>query len=189
MKSERIDVMQELVELYQHEELLAFFEFSIERPGAAPVNGLCKISKPKAGDAATRYLSLTFMADAPDDASTATIEAAFAGLDRDAFQHALPSVDAVVPVPTMTRGAELHVRQYDLMLNPRLDPGETFVMERLLPALRSFAGLHAHHVVWWDGKAQRPAEGADAAAAAPEARSVLGSLRSYLKRVVEGERK
>ena len=211
MKSERIDVMQELVELYQHEELLAFFEFSIERPGAAAVSGLCKISQPKADDTASlsdvgahsdqrerplektpaagpRYLSLTFMADAPDAASTATIEAAFAGLDRDAFQHALPSVDAVVPVPTMTRGAELHVRQYDLLLNPRLDPGETFVMERLLPALRSFAGLHAHHVVWWDGKAQRPADDADAAVA-PETRSVLGSLRSYLKRVVDGERK
>ena len=217
MKSERIDVMQEFVDLYQHEELLAFFEFSIERPGGAPVNGLCKISQPKAGDtgglsdvaahsdqrerplrktlaagppaAGPRYLSLTFMADAPDDASTATIEAAFAGLDREAFQHALPSVDAVVPVPSLTRGAELNVRQFDLMLNPRLDPGETFVMERLLPALRSFAGLHAHHVVWWDGKAQTAAGGAEVAAAAPEPRSVLGSLRSYLKRVVDSERK
>src|SRR5579862_1897871 len=169
MKSDRIDVMREFVELYQQEELLAFFEFDIERPSAAPVNGLCKISKPKAREATIRYLSLTFMADTPDDSSTATIEAALAGLDREAFQHALPSVDAIVPVPAMTGGAELSVRQYDLMLNARLDPGETFIMERLLPALRSFAGLHAHHVVWWDGKTQHPGGGA-AAATAPDAR-------------------
>jgi len=211
MKNERIDVMQEFVELYQHEELLAFFEFSIERPGAAAVSGLCKISQPKAEDtrslsgvaarsdqrersiektpaAGSRYLSLTFMADTPDDASTATIDAALEGLDREAFQHALPSVDAIIPVPTMTQSAELYVRQYDLMLNPRLDPGEAFVMERVLPALRSFAGLHAHHVVWWDGKEQRPAGGAEPAAA-PEAHSMLGSLRSYLKRTVDGEHK
>jgi hypothetical protein len=187
MKSEPIDLMQEFVELYQHEEMMAFFEFSIERPGAGALSGLCKISKPKGHDTTQRYLSLTFMADTPDDASTTAIETALDQLERDAFRDALPSVDAVVPVPTMTGGTENYVRQFDLMLNERLKPGEPFVMERLLPALRSFAGLHAHHVVWWDAEAHNPA--APKSADAPEAPSVLGNLRSYLKRFVDSERK
>ncbi len=220
MKSDRIDIMQEFVELYHQEEMLAFFEFSIERPGAAAVNGLCKISKPKAADPTTlsgmagrsdqpcpepgrrrersiertpaagpaaglRYLSLTFIADTPDNASTATVEAALDRLEDDAFKDALPSVEEVVPVPTMTQGAENSIRQFDLMLNARLDPGETFVNERLLPALRSFAGLHASAVVWWDAAAQSPAEGAATPDAAP---SILDTLRAYLRRFVDSER-
>lgn len=189
MKSDRIDIMQEFAELYQHEEMLAFFEFSIERPGAAAVNGLCKIAKPKTGDTRLRYLSLTFMADTPDDASTATIEAGLDQLDRDAFKASLASAAEIVPVPLMTIGSENYLRQFDIMLGEHVDAGKPFIMDRLLPALRSFAGLHAQHVVWWDAVAESPDRTPADTAGAGDAPSVLGSVRSYLKRFVGSERK
>jgi hypothetical protein len=190
MKDQRIDIMQELVELNQHEEMLAFFEFNLERPGSEPVAGLCKISKPKGGGDRLPYLSLTFMVDTPDDASTATVETALAQLERDAFKASLPSVVEVVTVPSMTSGSENSVRQLDIMLAEHVDPGQPFIMDRLLPALRSFAGLQAKQVVWWDTATESPAaphNEATSAEAAPA--SLLNNLRAYLKRLVDAERK
>ena len=180
MKDQRIDIMQEFVDLYQHEEMLAFFEFSIAPRGAAAVSGLCKISKPKGHDTALRYLSLTFMADTPDEASTATMEAALDRLAHDAFKAALPSVVEVVPLPQMTGGSESYLRQFDVMLEEHIDPGQPFVMDRLLPALCNVAGLQARPLVWWDAAG-------DAPQAADEAAAALGGLRSHVKRLVGNE--
>ena len=187
MTTERIDILQEFVDLYKHEDMLAFFEFDLARAGASPVSGLCRISKPKGTSSSMKYVSLSFVADTPDDAARAAIEAALDRIESAAFTTALPAVAAVVPVPVMTRAADTYIRQMDLMLKAYVDPGKPFITEVLLPALQRLTQLTAKEVVWWDvatDGAKRPAAEPDAASP-----SLLGNLAARLKRILAGDQK
>lgn len=103
MDARRIDIMQEFVDLYQHEAMLAFFALQLDREAAEPIRGLCRISKPKSRPHMP-YLSLTFLVDAPDDAARALVDDALARLGATTFTAAVPVVSEVVPVPEMEAG-------------------------------------------------------------------------------------
>ncbi len=64
-----IDLRQELIDLYADEQMLAFFEFTLERPGNEALSGLCRIARPKPHSSTLRYLSLIFLVDTPDSAT------------------------------------------------------------------------------------------------------------------------
>ena len=172
MAQKRIDIIQEFVDLYQHEEMLAFFEFRIGGPNG--VAGLCRISKQKGGSAGARYLSLSFMIDAPDEGSRALADKAWSRIDDAAMQAALPAVAAVVPIPVMIHGAENYIRQVDLMLGEHVEVGRAFVTERLLPVVFRLTGMTAGTVEWWDEAAPGPRT--SAAAASDERAPLLGAL-------------
>ena len=169
MAQKPIDIIQEFVDLYKHEDMLAFFEFQIGT--VEPVTGLCRISKPKSGAPGMRYLSLTFMVDAPDERTRAAVDAVLDHIDDDSFRAALPPVTAVVPVPNMALDADNYIRQVDLMLREYVDPGRPFIAERLIPVLIRMTGIRAGNVEWWD---------AGAAPSAPPSRRPAGSSKSLL---------
>ncbi len=168
MAQKRIDIIQEFVDLYKREEMLAFFEFRIGGPNGTA--GLCRISKQKGGATGPRYLSLTFMVDAPDERSRAAAETALNRIKDAAMQAALPAVSAVVPIPVMIHGAENYVRQVDVMLREATEIGKPFVKERLLPVVLRLTGMTAGAVEWWDEAAPT------GAAAAGERTPLLGAL-------------
>jgi hypothetical protein len=154
MAQKRIDIIQEFVDLYQHEEMLAFFAFRIGGPNG--VAGLCRISKQKGGSAGARYLSLTFMIDAPDEGSRVLADKALSRIDDAAMRAALPAVAAVIPIPVMIHGAENYIRQVDLMLGEHVEVGKAFVTERLLPVVFTLTGMTAGAVEWWDETSPTP---------------------------------
>lgn len=175
MAEKPIDIIQEFVDLYQHEQMLAFFEFQ-----AGGVAGLCRISKPKSAVPGMRYLSLTFMIDAPDERSRAVVDEVLDRIDDEACQSALPPVAAVVLVPTMIRGAENYVRQVDLMLKGSVDPGRPFVAERLIPVLVKLTGIEPGVVEWWDETAASSGKGA--VPSPPASKSFLGDIAARFKK-------
>ncbi len=176
MTSKPIDIIQEFVELYTHEETLAFFEFQISE-GESAVPGLCRISKPKSADGRSKYVSLTFTFDAPDERTRAVVDAALANLEDERLRELLPTVTAVVPLPPMTRSSETYVRQLDLMLEAHIDPGKLFIAGRLLPAVQHVAQLTPGAVMWWE-------EAANAARAPvePDATGLADRVKRYLGR-------
>lgn len=178
MAQEPIDIIQEFVDLYKHEEMLAFFEFHVE--SVEPVAGLCRVSKPKSGAPGMRYLSLTFMVDAPDERSRAAVDGVLDRIDDDAFQTALPPVAAVVPVPNMIRGAENYIRQVDLLLKESVDPGRPFVAERLIPVLIKLTGIRAGAVEWWDPTV--PSSRTSAGGTSDAFKSFLAALTARFKK-------
>ena len=181
MSTERIDIMQEFVDLYKNEAMLAFFEFHLARAGHEPVRGLCRISKPKSHSAHMHYLSLTFMLDTPDQATRATADAALERLDGAAFHAALPAVADVVPVPDIADASENYIRQVDLMLADYVsDPGKVFIAERLLPALHTLTQITAGEVVWWDLDDDSAPAAPSAAADPSQPTSIAQRLKSYL---------
>lgn len=162
MAEKRIDIVQEFVDLYKQEEMLAFFEFRIGGPRGTA--GLCRISRQKGDAAGTRYLSLTFLVDAPDDTSRAAADAALNRLDDAAMQAALPTIAAVVPIPVMIHGGENYVRQVDVMLRAPGEVSKAFVNDRLLPVVFRLSGITTTAVEWWDeSAAAAPSKSAESA--------------------------
>jgi hypothetical protein len=181
-----IDIMQEFVDLYGKEEMLAFFDFSIERPGKEAIAGLCRISKPKRSGPKMQYLSLTFVADAPDEPARSTIAAALERIDADSLRHAGAEVSEVVCMPGMGDPAQTYVAQADILLDTA--PDEQFIALRLLPAIRRLMQVQPTEVVWWaepatSGKASpRPAMPAESEP------SLVSNIKSYLSKNFRRER-
>ncbi len=172
-----IDILQELTDLYAKEDLLGFFEFTLARPGNDPLSGLCKISKPKSGTGQPTYLSLTFVVDTPDDDARVRIADAIGKMAEGGFRRALPQVAEIVPLPSLSSGADSYVRQIDVLLAANIEPARSFVTERLAPAIRNVTQFTIGEMVWWDETAEPRAT----APGSTEAETTLTSrVRKYL---------
>jgi len=171
MSADRIDIVQQFVDLASHEDTLAAFDFSVQSAAGAAVSGLCRVSKPRGRVGGLAYLSLVFVADAADDAARAAVDVALGELESPQVRTALPMVQDVVTLPAMTEGGESYVRQVDLLFQAHVDPGTPFVRDRLLPTLQRHVALTVGEVIWW-GEAEAPA------GTAPQSESLLDWLRS-----------
>ena len=181
-----IDIMQEFVDLYGKEEMLAFFDFSIERAGKEPISGLCRISRPKSSTPKMQYLSLSFLADTPDEDAQSAIAAVLDRIDTDALRRAVAEVSEVVTMPSIGRASDSYVGQADILLDTA--PDKQFIALRLLPAVRRLMQVKPTEVVWWaepepsGSPSARPAVGAESGA------SLVGNIRSYLSKNFRSDR-
>lgn len=179
-----IDIMQEFVDLYGKEEMLAFFDFSIERPGMQAIAGLCRISRPKSSGAKMQYLSLTFVVDTPDESARDAVAAVLERIDADRLRRAVTGVSEVVSMPSMGGTAQTYVAQADILLDTV--PDKQFIALRLLPAIRSLMQVKPTEVVWWSEPAATPSP--HAAVPAESDASLVGSIKAYLSRHFRPER-
>jgi hypothetical protein len=177
-RDEPIDIMQEVIDLYGREEMLAFFDFSIERAGQAPLSGLCRISKPK-DEGRMRYLSLVFVVDTPDLPSQRFVPVLLGKLESGALRAHVAELAEAVIMPASPSRPENHVQQIDLLLDADVEPDERFLSGKLLPAIRSLTGLRTGELVWWNETS------ASAAGAAPQ--KPPGSLLDGLRRILRGQ--
>lgn len=181
-----IDIMQEFVDLYGKEEMLAFFDFTIERPGTVPISGLCRISRPKSNSAKMQYLSLCFLVDTPDEDAQSAIAAVLERIDTDGLRRAVTEVSEVMTMPSIGRASDSYVGQADILLDRA--PDKQFIAMRLLPAVRRLMQVKPTEVVWWAepepsaSPSTRPAVGVDPGA------SLVGSIKSYLSRHFRSDR-
>ena len=178
-----IDIMQEFVDLYGKEEMLAFFDFTLARPGKEAIAGLCRISRPKSSSAKMQYLSLTFVADAPDEDARDAVAAALERIDGDSLRRAVAEVSEVVSMPGMGDASQTYVAQADILLDTA--PDKQFIALRLLPAIRRLMQVKPSEVVWWaepTTPSPRPAVPAESEA------SLVSNIKSYLARNFRSER-
>ena len=178
-----IDIMQEFVDLYGKEEMLAFFDFSIERPGKEAIAGLCRISRPKSSGAKMQYLSLTFVVDTPDEDAHDAVGTVLERIDADSLRRAVAEVSEVVSMPGIGTASQTYVAQADILLDTA--PDQQFIALRLLPAIRRLMQVKPTEVVWWAEPATpspRPAVPAQSEA------SLVGNIKSYLSKNFRSER-
>lgn len=176
--TERIDLMQEFVGLFNQEEMVAFFDFTFAL-GDTATQGLCRVSKPKSS--AMPYLSLSFMVDSPTKELRSRIDAQLERLEGNGLQQQAPMISSVVSMPVDSGRSESYVRQLDVMLEERVDPGRFFIEQRLVPALQAVAGLNPGEIVWWGDLAD------EAELAATKASSEVASeegITTKLKRLL-----
>lgn len=181
MTAQRIDLMQEFVELARQEDMLAVCACNLTL-AAATLGGLCRFSKPRRDPSRFNYLSVSFMVDVPSDASVAAVDAAIDRLADGTLQAAVPVIQEVVPTPSLVSEGGNYVRQIDLMLDARVDPGREFLSDRLLPALSRLVPLSVVDVIWWGE--EETSELPHAAAAKPA--SLLDRLKALVARAGGG---
>lgn len=181
--TQRIDLMEEFVSVFDHEEMVAFFAFECPGAGTATLHGLCRISKPKT-HATMSYLSLTFMVDTPDDRARSAIDILLGTLEGEALPALLPTVTSVMSMPVGGGAAETYVRQIDVMLEDRVDPGRFFIRQRLLPAIGQLAQVSAGEIVWWGELAEEETaatSGGEQQLLEPQAQSLAERLKKRLR--------
>lgn len=185
-QQERVDIFQEFVAQYAREEMLAFFEFTMDLEASGSVSGLCRISQPKQGSSRLKYLSLTFVLDTPDEAARVVIQHALAHLTEPTLQAALPQAAGLVPTPSMHTGPAHYIKQIDILLGAGTIPDNRFIAESLLPALQQILPLTIGEVSWWDVGSADPHElHSQPLAAAEEDSSLVDSLKDFFRKLAK----
>ena len=137
-----------LIALYAGEQMLAFFEFTLERPGNEALSGLCRVAQPKRHRSALRYLSLSFLVDTPDSATRPVVRKALALLEGVALKTAVPDMTDGAIISSLNSSTESYIAQTDLLLGSEVN--KAFIMTKLIPAIARIAQLHLTHVEWWE---------------------------------------
>jgi hypothetical protein len=173
MKS--IDIDGELRDLVASEEVLAYFDFVLPLgPDAAgPIEGLCKVSRPRARNSRSTYLSLFFIVDAHDEAARRAIDT---HIGRADWSASIPGVDCVLAIPHRDATAGLFLKEVDVYLDDSQPPSASFVRDILQPAIARATGVQPGELTAWEESPQSDAGGAGTAAAPPDD-TLLGRLR------------
>lgn len=175
-----IDLRQELIDLYAGEQMLAFFEFTLERPGNEALSGLCRIAQPKPHRSTLRYLSLIFLVDTHDAATRLVVQKALARLEGSALKTAVPGMTDGAIMSSLNSSTENYIAQTDLLLESAVN--KMFITTQLIPAIARIAQLHLTHVEWWEESRSLAAPPADAPA--PPS-SLLATVRDWFRRGTE----
>lgn len=154
----RIDIFQEFVAQSAREDMLGFFEFTLDLEDKGIAAGICRLSQPKAGSSSLRYLSLTFVIDTADEDTKRAIERVLSHPEEGRLQTALPQTIGVVPTPSIYTGPEHYIRQVDILLSAGAHPDKQFIADRLLPALQRILPLTIGEVSWWDVRTEDAAD-------------------------------
>lgn len=187
-KSAQIDIFQEFVAQYAREEMLAFFEFTLDLESQGSVSGLCRISQPKQGSSRLRYLSLTFVVDTPNEMARAAIEKVLTHQSETTLRAALPQAAGLVPTPSMHTGPEHYIRQIDVLLGAHTTLDKRFIGEHLVPALQQIFPLQISEVSWWKA---RPADlhdvGSELQTRGEQSPSLVANLKNFFRKFTKTE--
>jgi len=145
-----IDVNQQLIDLFNKEKMLAFFDFRLNLSGNVPVSGLCKISQPKSTAERAQYLSMLFLIDTPNEAVWQQVEAFARNIGWNSFLREMPGVQTVLPIPTRHQGTGIYFKETDIFLEPDVVVSKAYVASKLYPAISKIIGLRAGELVFWD---------------------------------------
>ena len=144
-----IDLYREFIDVFRKEEMLAFFDFQTESGGNEPLTGLCKISRPKAGKSDSRYLSLLFIVETPDEKSWKEAETRFGEIEWDGLRDRFPEFESALSIPfTLKEFSGNYFQEIDIYLKDAAVVSRSFILGTFCPSVFSVAGLTAGEPVF-----------------------------------------
>lgn len=153
-----IELDQEMRDLFADEEVLAYFDCALAlraaEAGAGRVDGLCKISRPRARRSRSTYLSLIFIFDAPDAPTQAAVAAHVAAIEWASCTA--PGIDCVLAIPHRDASAGLFLKEIDVYLDGNRPPTPEFLREVLQPAVARVMGVVPGALTVWEAAEQPP---------------------------------
>lgn len=168
-----IDIERELQDLVASEEVLAFFDVTVPL-ASGPIEGLCKVSRPRERRSRATYLSLIFVIDAADATVLRAIDAHMGAADWNACGSAIPGVDCILEIPHRGSTAGLFLKEIDVYLDGSRPADAAFLRDVLQPAIATAAQLQAGEItVWEDAKAS------GTAATAASGETLLARLKRF----------
>jgi hypothetical protein len=144
-----IDLYREFIDVFHKEEMLAFFDFNVESDAGETLSGLCKISRPKPGRSDSRYLSLLFIIETPDEKVWKEAEARFGQIDWDGLRHRFPEFESALSIPfTLREFTGTYFQEIDIYLKKTAVISRPFIVGTLCPSVFSVAGITAGEPVF-----------------------------------------
>ncbi len=150
-----IDVNQQLIDLFNKEEMLAFFDFQLRLGGNKPESGLCKISTPKGTEQHAQYISLLFLIDTPAPAAWEQVHAYAESIKWDNLKSELPGIETILSIPHQHHGIGIYFKETAVYLARDVVVSKYFVSSKLYPAVVKVMGLHAGEMVYWEDSPER----------------------------------
>lgn len=147
----------DIQDFFDCEEFLAFFNFHLPGSGGRKLDGLCKVSRPRAeARKQVDYICLTFIVDTPSHKEETEIETTLAKLTEKAFKARLTNLRTLTSVPTSGRRAENYIHQMDLIFQRGADIDAREVIPMIMFTIRNEAGLKTESPQWWDEQTLKP---------------------------------
>jgi hypothetical protein len=174
-----IDLNQQLIDLFNKEEMLAFFDFQLNLSGTEPVSGLCKISRPKSTDQHTQYISLLFLIDTPNGAIWQHVNAYAEHIRWSAFEAELPGIETVLSIPHLHQGAGIYFKETAIYLNREATASKYYISNKLYPAILKIMGLRAGELVFWEDLPETKHKTKGTGAVGEPAPSLLSRLKDF----------
>jgi hypothetical protein len=174
-----IDVKQQLIDLFEKENVLAFFDFQLTLDQKETIQGLCKIAEPKEGQSKSNYLSLFFIIDTSEEAKESTIDALIKGIAWGDFKKYMQGIDTVVSIPHVNYGTHHYIKEVELYLSPSQQATRAYLAGALYPAINKALGCRGGDLVFWD---EIPFEKKNLEIPQETDRSLIAQLIDYFKR-------
>lgn len=147
-----IDLDEEFLDLFNKEEVYAFFDFSLSLSEERATTGLCKISKPRSAGSKSYYISLLFMIDVSDDAECKDVDEYMEKIDWMALKAAVPGIATILPMPHLSPRSGIYFKIVDVYLTGN-QLTRSF-LDGFHPLFAKVAGFRAETPVYWDDMPQ-----------------------------------
>jgi hypothetical protein len=151
MKSEKVtDLKEQWIGLFDREEVVAFFDFLWTLDQKDRVQGLCKISEPKKGEAKSNYLSLLFIMDTTDEAMDGLIDSYMKRVPWTDFKKYLSGIDMIIPLPHVSYGTRHYLKEVEIYLVPDMKITRAFIADTLYPAIQKVLPCQGNELIFWE---------------------------------------
>jgi len=151
MKSEKVtDLKQQLIGLFDKEKVVAFFDFRLVVDQNESVQGLCKISESKEGEAKSNYLSILFIIDIIDGATEEKVDKLIKGISWSGFEANLWGISMIIPMPYVKHDSQHYLKEVDIYLSTNTQVSRSYIIDNLYPAIIKILGCKGNELIFWE---------------------------------------
>ena len=179
-----IDLRQQIVDLFNKEEMLAFFDFTLRVGASETATGLCKISRPKSGKSQAQYYSMLFMIDTSTEEIRMDVGRHMGSVNWEGLANEIPGIESVMSMRGVDLGPTVYFQETDVYVKKGTDITPRTIVGDVYPAVVKAAGLRAGELVLWeDLPVKNKAGESNVPAAGQSVRSPLKGIRELLARM------
>lgn len=151
MSNENIfDLEEQFIGQFDREDLLAFFDFQLAVDQNENVQGLCRISKPKKGEAISNYISLLFIIDKIDDRFKGEIDSHMKGISWDDLKNKLRGCEMIVPMSHVSYETRQFSQDVEIYLGRDMQITREYIGNDLYPAILEIFRCKSNELTFWE---------------------------------------
>lgn len=143
-----LDINQVARDVFKTEEMLAYAMFSAVAEGGPPLEGFCKISKPKTVGK-LKYFSVFYIIDTPDKESRDAATRLTSKIDWKQLKQMLPEVEDEMEIPQQSSTDYLFMEHEIFVNNPEC-LSKKYIFFTLYPTLVRLTGFRGDDLHFWD---------------------------------------
>lgn len=145
-----VDLDKELLNMFDKEEMFAFFNFEVSTPSEKIVAGLCKVTKPKTGEAQSVYFSLLFILDIPDNDTWREVDTLMNSLQWGNFERHSEKIEYVLPMASRSLSTGNYFKEVCIYLTGMNDLTKQYIFNKVYSVLPAVTNFKTGDLTFWD---------------------------------------